>query len=165
MRKRDSGKSSDGCLPQLVVFTLDEHRYALHLAVVERIVRVVEVTPLPNAPDIVLGIVNIQGSVIPVVNVRRRFRLRDLEDDPAHRLILARTSRRAVALVVDTAEGVIETHRDDVTGAEKILPGLEYVEGVVKLPDGLLLIHDLDRFLSLEEEKELERILATRDQK
>ena len=165
MEKQDLKTSREDSSLRLVVFALDGQRYALHLAVVERIVRVVEMTPLPNAPDIVLGVVNIQGSIIPVVNVRRRFRLRDLEDDPAQRLILARTSRRSVALVVDSAEGVIEPHRDDVTGAEKILPGLEYVEGVVKLQDGLLLIHDLDRFLSLDEEKELERILAARDQK
>jgi len=165
MEKQDLKTSREDSSLRLVVFALDGQRYALHLAVVERIVRVVEMTPLPNAPDIVLGVVNIQGSIIPVVNVRRRFRLRDLKDDPAQRLILARTSRRSVALVVDSAEGVIEPHRDDVTGAEKILPGLEYVEGVVKLQDGLLLIHDLDRFLSLDEEKELERILAARDQK
>jgi chemotaxis signal transduction protein len=59
----------------LVVFTLDEQRYALHLDAVKRIVRAVEVTPLPKAPQIVLGVVNVQGKVIPVMNLRSRFSL------------------------------------------------------------------------------------------
>ena len=165
MENQDSGSPREDRYLQLVVFALDEQRYALHLAAVERILRLVEVVPLPKAPDIVLGVVNVHGTVVPVVNVRRRFRLPELAADPAHRLILTHTARRPVALVVDKAEGVIETDQDEVTGAEEILPRLEYVEGVVKLPDGLLLIHDLDGFLSLDEEKELDKILAARDQK
>ena len=59
----------------IVVFTLDEQRYALHLLAVERVVRAVEVTALPEAPEIVLGVVNVKGRIVPVINVRRRFRL------------------------------------------------------------------------------------------
>jgi len=77
---------------RLVVFTLDEQRYALRLSAVERIVRVVEVPPLPKAPEIVLGIVNVQGRVLPVVNIRRRFRLPEREAGLRDQLILALTS-------------------------------------------------------------------------
>ena len=59
----------------IVVFALDEQRYALHLLAVERVVRAVEVTALPEAPEIVLGVVNVKGRIVPVINVRRRFRL------------------------------------------------------------------------------------------
>jgi purine-binding chemotaxis protein CheW len=62
---------------QLVVFRLDERRYALPLAAVERVVRSVTVTPLPGAPAIVLGGINVHGRVLPVLNVRRRFRMPD----------------------------------------------------------------------------------------
>ncbi len=62
-------------LNQYVVFTLDEQRYVLHLSAVKRIIRVVEITPLPKAPDIVLDVVNVEGQIIPVVNIRKRFRL------------------------------------------------------------------------------------------
>jgi purine-binding chemotaxis protein CheW len=64
---------------QLVVFALDEQRYALRLTAVERIVRAVEVTPLPKAPQIVLGVIDAQGRIIPVVDVRQRFRLTERE--------------------------------------------------------------------------------------
>lgn len=141
---------------QLVVFALDEQRYALHLRVVERVVRVIEVTPLPNAPEIVIGVVNLQGRVIPALNIRKRFRLPDRGLNLSDQLIISKTSRRTVALVADSVSGVVERSANEVIGAGRILPGMEYVEGVAKLEDGMVFIHDLDRFLSLEEEDKLD---------
>jgi purine-binding chemotaxis protein CheW len=141
---------------QLVVFTLDEHRYALPLAVVERAVRMVEISPLPKAPGIVLGVVNLQGRIIPVLNVRERFRLPGREPGVNDQLLIARTLRRAVALAVDTVSAVIDLSSQETVAPPAIVPGLEYLAGVMKLEDGMLLIHDLDRFLSLDEEEALE---------
>ena len=146
---------------QLVLFALDEQRYALDLASVERAVRVVDVTPLPKAPSIVLGIVNVKGDVVPVYDLRRRFRLPEREIDLADQLMIATTSRQIVALVVDSVDGVIEVAEEELAAADKILPEIEYVQGVVKLPDGLVLIHDLDRFLSPEEERILDEALKS----
>jgi purine-binding chemotaxis protein CheW len=142
-----------------MVFSLDGQRYALALAAVEKVVRAVEVTRLPKAPDIVLGIVNVQGRVIPVINVRRRFRLPEREMALTDQIVIARTARRPVALVVDAVAGVLEYPEQEAVEARDILPDVEYVEGVVKLEDGLILIHDLDRFLSLEEEASLDQAL------
>ncbi len=140
---------------QLIVFTLDEQRYALHLSAVERVFRVVEITPLPKAPEIVLGVINIQGRMIPLLNIRRRFRLPERDMTPSDQLILASTGTQAVALVVDAVNAVVERSKEEVIAADSILPDLEYVKGVAKLEDGLILIHDLGQFLSLEEEKTL----------
>ena len=74
-------------------------------------------------------------------------------------LIIAHTSRRTVALVADAVSGVIERSEQEVIAAEKVLPGIEYVEGVVKLEDGMILIHDLNKFLSLEEEQALDNAM------
>ncbi|MDP2240847.1 MAG: chemotaxis protein CheW [Burkholderiales bacterium] len=144
---------------RLVVFSLDGQRYALALAAVERVVRAIEITPLPKAPDIVLGIVNVQGRVIPLINVRRRFRLPEREMALTDQIVIAHTARRPVALVVDAVAGVLEYPEREAVAAQDILPGAGYVEGVVKLKDGLILIHDLDRFLSLDEEASLDRAL------
>ena len=84
---------------QLVVFLLNEQRYALYLPVVERVVSAVEVTPLPKAPDIVLGVINMQGKVIPVVNIRRRFGLPERQIDLSDQFIIANTTKRPVVLV------------------------------------------------------------------
>lgn len=144
---------------RLVVFTLNDRRYGLPLSAVDRIVRVVDITFLPKAPDIVLGVVNVQGRVMPVIDVRRRFRLPEREVALTDQMVLARATRRPVALVVDSVTGVLEYSEQKAVGAQDVLPDLQYVEGVVKLDDGLILIHDLDTFLSLEEEAGLERAL------
>ncbi len=143
----------------LTVFILDDQRYALRLSAVERIVRAVEVTSLPKAPAIVLGVVNVQGQIVPVVNLRRRFRLPERDVDVNDQFIIARTPKRLVALPADAALGVVEVPGEKITTWDEIVPGLEYVEGVAKMEDGLILIHDLAAFLSLNEENALEEAL------
>ena len=145
---------------QLVVFSLDWQRYALRLSAVERVVRAVEVTPLPAAPEIVLGVINVEGSIVPVMNIRKRFRLPEKEMSLSDHLILARTARRPVFLLVDSVSGIIEVPAGEVIDASKILPRMEYLEGVLKLEDGMVLIHDLDRFLSLEEDRLLDEAIS-----
>lgn len=140
---------------QFTVFALDGQRYALRLAAVDRVVRAVEINPLPQAPEIVAGVVNVKGEIVPIINVRRRFRLPEREVALTDQLVIAHTARRPVGLLVDAVTDVIEYPEQDIAGAEGILSGLDYVEGVVKLQDGLVLIHDLDKFLSLEEEGSL----------
>lgn len=144
---------------RLVAFALDRQRYALPLAAVQGVTRAVEVTPLPKAPAIVLGVVNVRGQIIPVLNIRRRFRLPEREIDPSDQFILARAAKRTVALVVDMVVGVVARPAETVIAPEAILPGLEYVQGVMKLDDGLIMIHDLDTFLSLDEENTLDEAL------
>ena len=144
-----------------MVFRLDAQGYALYLSVVEKVVRAAEITPLPKAPEIVLGVVNWQGRVVPVVNMRARFGLTAREIDLADRFIFARTRKRVVALIADSVDGVISRSREDIISPEHIVPGTEYIDGVAKIEDGLLLIHDLDKFLSLEEEYGLDRALKS----
>lgn len=146
----------------LFVFTLDGQRYALPLPAVDRVVRMVAITPLPNAPDIVLGVINFQGRVIPVINMRRRFHLPEREIALTDQLVVAHTARRPVALAADAVLDIIACPAQSLIAAEEVLPNIEYVEGVVKLADGLILIHDLDKFLSLEEENFLAQALENR---
>ena len=142
-----------------VVFSLDSGRYALPLAAVERVVRAVEITRLPAAPPIVLGAINVQGHVLPVFNIRRRFGLPERNIDPADQFIIARGANRAVALVVDEAQGVLQSPAADTVSAASITTGLKHLQGVIRLPDGLVLIQDLDLFLSDAESRALDEAL------
>ena len=144
---------------QLVVFSLDDQRYGLPLWSVERAVRAVEITPLPKAPEIVLGVINVQGQLVPVVNLRRRFRLPERDILLSDQIIVAQTTNRLVALVVDSVLGVLTYSRREVVDADRIAPDVDYVEGIVKADDGMVLIHDLDKFLSLDEVEALARAL------
>jgi purine-binding chemotaxis protein CheW len=132
----------------------------LHLAQVERVVRAVDATPLPHAPPIVCGAIDLHGDIVPVLSMRKRLGFADRQISPDDQFVIARTSRQSVALVVDTTLGVIERRAEDIISACKILPRLEQIEGLVRLEDDLLLIHDLDRFLSLDEQRELDLALA-----
>ncbi|MDB5991454.1 MAG: chemotaxis protein CheW [Herbaspirillum sp.] len=143
----------------LVVFTLDHQRYALPLHAAQRVVRMVAITPLPNAPDSILGVVDFHGQVIPIINVRWRFGLPERAIALTDHLLIAHTARRSVALVVDIVLDVVANAEQKLIDTENILPRIAYVEGVVKLPDGLIFIHDLDTFLSLEEESVLDQAL------
>jgi purine-binding chemotaxis protein CheW len=146
---------------QLVVFTLDNNQYAVQLSAVERAVRLVEITPLPKAPEIVLGAINMQGRIVPVLDMRKRFRLPGREPRLSDQLLIAATRRLTVALLVDEVCGTFEGSDQEAIDPEKIVPGMEYVTGVIKLPDGMLFIHNLDEFLSLDEEQSLQAALAT----
>ena len=94
---------------KLIVFALNQQRrYALRLLAVTRVVWAVEIVPLPNAPAIVLGMINVQGRVIPVVDVNKRFGLPPRELELTDQFIIAQTQRRAVALRVDGVTGLYE---------------------------------------------------------
>jgi purine-binding chemotaxis protein CheW len=147
-------------LNQLVAFILDEQQYALALTTVLRVVQMVEVTPLPKAPEVVLGVIDFHGSIIPVMSMRKRFGTAETEAGLSDQLIVVNAAKRSVALVVNSVTGVVERATEDVTEAEKIIPGVQYVDGMTRLDDGILFIHDLDRFLSKKEERELDGLLA-----
>jgi purine-binding chemotaxis protein CheW len=147
-------------LNQLVTFTISRQAYALRLASVRRVLRMVEISALPKAPDIVLGVVSLHGTVVPVLSMRRRVGLPEVEANLTDQLIVADTASRSVALVVDAVTGVIERTTEEITEAERVVPGAEYVEGIAKLEEGLLFIHDLDLFLSQPEESQLHEALA-----
>ena len=140
---------------QLVVFTLDSLRFALPLSAVERAIHIIEIIPLPKAPDIVIGVINRHGQIIPVVNIRKRFNLPEKEVNLNDRIVIAHSKKRLLGILVDNVAGVFEFPEHKIITADKIVSGIEYVEGVAKLEDGIILIHDIDKFLSLEEEKAL----------
>ncbi|MEX0804170.1 MAG: chemotaxis protein CheW [Candidatus Binatia bacterium] len=148
---------------QVVVFELDERRYGLRLSAVDRILRAVDVTPLLEAPEVVWGIIDVQGQIVPVLSLRERFGLPERPIGVSDQFVLARTRQRTVALVVDGVRGVFERAVAEVIGSDKILPDLKQIEGVIRLDDGMVLIHDLDRFLSLDEERAVAQAISNRE--
>jgi len=144
---------------QLVIFVIEGERYALSLPAVERVLLMVAVSPLPQAPAVALGVINLHGQVIPVLDIRRRFGLPPRDYGLTAHLLVARTSRRTLALPVDEVLGVREIAADAVIPPDAVLPGIGHVAGIVALADGLLFIHDLDAFLSLDEERQLTEAL------
>ncbi|MFH1743140.1 MAG: chemotaxis protein CheW [bacterium] len=154
-----SKASVDGTV-HVLVYRIDEQGYGLFLSDLERATRAVAITPIVDAPENIMGIINLQGRVVPVLNMRKKLGLSEREVEPSDHFIIARTGWRTVALAVDSVEGVVELLKADVVQSEEIAPGLESVRGVVKIHDDLILIYDLDRFLFCEELEELDAALG-----
>ena len=148
---------------QILVFTLDELSFALQLPTVVRVIHAVEVRRLPKAPEIISGIINVQGQIIPVIDIRRRFRLTEKEIELDDRMIIADTGKRKVALFVDTVAGIKDLATRQFVNYKEALPFADYNKGVAKVDDELILIYDLEQFLSLDEEKQLEHVLKTKN--
>ena len=148
---------------QIVVFTLDELLYALPLPAVVRVIHAVEIKHLPKAPEIISGIINVKGRIIPVVDIRKRFGLEEREIETDNRLIIADTGKRQVAILVDTVTGIKDLTPGQQEQAKETLPFAEHLRGVAKIDNELILIYDLEKFLSLDEEKKLEKALKTKN--
>jgi len=116
-------------------------------------------TQIPQAPEIVLGILDLQGHVIPVINLRKRFCLPEKAIGCDDQFVIARTGRLTMALPVDGTEGVIEQGREALLPPEGIVAGTRYLAGVTRTADGLVLIHDLDTLLFPSEEQQISAAL------
>lgn len=148
---------------QWVVFRLDAARYALPLATVDRVVWAAQFTPLPLAPSIVLGAIDVEGHILPVFNARRRFRLPERPMEPADQFLIARTAHRTVVLLIDAALGVIEQPALAMIEAARLSPDLAHIRGVIRLQTGLVLIQDLEQFLSPQEAIELDQAMRGKE--
>lgn len=146
---------------ELLMFEMGGQRYALYSAQVKEILRAMTTVPLPKAPAIVEGIVDIRGTLVPVLDMRTRFRLPAKPAAPTDHLIVACANERLVALRADRALELVRLDADDVGNGESIVHGADYVAGVAQLPDGLVLIHDLPTFLSQAEAAALDEALST----
>jgi purine-binding chemotaxis protein CheW len=145
---------------KIVLFSLEEPRYALYLSEVVKVERAVEITLLPKSPQVVSGVINFHGEIIPVIDIRKLFRLPQRDIHLEDQFIIARTSLRLVVLVVDSVNGVYDIEHHQAIGAGKSFPFTEYLSGLATIDHGIVLITDLEKFLSLDEEQVLERALS-----
>lgn len=147
---------------QVVVFTLAGKALALDILKVQEIIRLVEITPVPKMPSFALGVINLRGRVVPIINIREKLNLPD--DSPTARtcIILIRSEDKLLGFLADDVAEVMTLPRDSV---EKPESGPDWIRsdlflGVGKLAGGLLVIIDSDRLLSPKEEKLLQKARA-----
>ncbi|MEJ0084761.1 MAG: chemotaxis protein CheW [Pseudomonadota bacterium] len=150
---------------QWVLFALDSGRYALPLPSIERIVRAAEYTPLPLAPAAVLGAIDVAGNILPVFNLRNRFQLPERPLALTDQFIIARTARRRVVLAIDAALGVLDEPALGGIDSARLAPGMPHLRGVLSLPDGLVLIQDLERFLNPDETTALDTAISDEEKR
>jgi purine-binding chemotaxis protein CheW len=147
---------------QIVTFGLDQRLYALPLNCVVRVIHAVYISSLPKAPAIICGIINVKGQIIPVVDIRIRFGLVSREIECDDQLIIANTGKRTIALVVDEVNEIIEVNANQYVNTTDGMPFAGYIGGIAKIQDEMVLIYDLEQFLNIDEENELEMALTNK---
>lgn len=144
---------------QICCFTIAGEQYAIDIMKIREIIRPLKITPLPKAPDFIEGIVNLRGTVIPVIEMRKRFGL-DVERDFEPRMIIVKVEDTAIGVTVDHVSDVIRIPVSDIQPPPKMIKGIEseYVEGVVKYSGDLIILLNIDRILSTEEKITLKEL-------
>ena len=154
-------KKQDVDLLQMVTFKIGEEEFGVDILRVQEIIRIMEITRVPKAPHFVEGVINLRGRVIPIIDLRRRFGLTAREHDKDTRIIVIEINKMIVGFVVDAVHEVLRIPADTVEPPPPAVMGgvdSEYIKGVGKLDDRLLILLDLDRLLSQEEQMELEQV-------
>ena len=154
-----NGRDPGGRLA-VVLFAIGGASCAVPLEATERALHMVAVSPLPGAPPILAGVINLHGSVVPVVDLRRRLGSAVPAYGLGAHLLLVTSARRRLALSTDQVLGVRTIPAESVVPSGLVATGLGAVAGIAALPDGLLFIHDLEAVLSSEDEERLDRALA-----
>lgn len=142
---------------QLVVFELGAELYGVEIARVHEIIRLQTVTRVPRAPAFVEGVINLRGKVIPVVDLRRRFGLPTAEHTRSTRIVVVEIGDQVVGIVVDGVSEVLRVNTATVEPPSPVVAGIdsEYLHGIAKLPERLVILLDLDRILARDERSAL----------
>jgi purine-binding chemotaxis protein CheW len=136
-------------LLQLVSFHIDGEEFGLDILRVQEIIRIQELTRVPNSPDFVDGVINLRGKVIPVIALRKRFGLEQLAHDKQTRIVVMEAGGTVVGFIVDSVSEVLRIPADTVEPPPRLgKVEREYVSGVGKLDNRLLILLDVDRLMS-----------------
>jgi len=142
----------DFFMDKLVVFTLDNQQYGMNSYYIKRIIRAVEVTPLPYFPSYFLGIINIHGEAVPVINIRHWLGLPSLPIDICHYFIISSLGEYVVTFVIDNILDVINYDPADIAMQDKEKQ-TEICHQILKMPDGFIVLLNPDRLLREEDKK------------
>ncbi len=145
---------------QLVVFVMENEEFACSINNVREVLKMIRVTPLPRSLDFVEGVINMRGDVIPVIDLRKRFGLPEAERNDENRIIIVEVEERMVGLIVDSVREVLSLPDQQIQEAPNQVAGgkTDLITGVGKIDDRMLIILDLDRILTSEEQMALDDI-------
>lgn len=142
---------------QCVTFTLEDEIYGINVMQVQEVLREIEVAPLPGAPHYVIGIINLRGNVVSVVDARIRFGLPARDSTDLTRIIVIEVQQHIIGILVDSVTEVVDINRSEVETAPNVGTDetSKYINGVVTRGEKLLILVDLDKLLSTEEWSEV----------
>lgn len=146
-------QQQDNPVMRWVTFRLDKEKYCVNVMQVQEVLRITEIAPVPGAPSFVLGIINLRGNVVTVVDTRRRFGLSPKDNDDASRIVIIEVNSNVIGMLVDSVADVVDLRKSDIETAPNVGTdeSSKYIQGVASREGELLIVIDLNKFLSEEE--------------
>jgi len=138
---------------QCVTFRLDFEIYGINVMSVQEVLRITDIAPVPGAPNYVIGIINLRGNVVTVIDTRMRFGLPTKEMDDSTRIVIIEAENQTVGIVVDSVSEVVDIYANEIETAPNVGNDetARYIEGVVSRNEELLILVDLNKLLNDEE--------------
>lgn len=143
---------------QCVTFTLEDETYGINVMQVQEVLREIEVAPVPGAPHYVMGIINLRGNVVSVIDARIRFGLPPKDSTDFTRIIVIEVQQHIIGILVDSVAEVVDIKRSEIETAPNVGTDetSKYIDGVVSRGEKLLILVDLNKLLSTEEWSEVD---------
>jgi purine-binding chemotaxis protein CheW len=151
-------------IKQLVSFRIGDEEFGVDILMVQEIIRFTTITPIPNAPRFILGMINLRGKIIPVIDLRQRLKIRGHRpgaNDRKTRILIVEIYNHVTGFIVDSVSEVMKVPVSDIEPTPHLVTSsieAEYVKGVIKLPNRLIILLDFRQVLKTQEEKELQTI-------
>ncbi|MDX9702940.1 MAG: chemotaxis protein CheW [Candidatus Auribacterota bacterium] len=145
---------------QLVTFRLGKEEYGVNIEQVREIIRIVEIIHVPKAPAFVEGLINLRGTVVSVIDLRKRFDIVPSGEKEAERIIVVEVQNRTIGVIVDSVLEVLRLSSSNIDDVPPTVSGVDtkFLFGVGKIGERLMMLLDLDKVLSTEELKGLENL-------
>ncbi|PYE32731.1 purine-binding chemotaxis protein CheW [Idiomarina fontislapidosi] len=158
--KQQAEADSNDEVLQWVTFQLEQETYGINVMQVQEVLRYSEIAPVPGAPDYVLGIINLRGNVVTVIDTRLRFGLPENEITDNTRIVIIESDKQVIGILVDSVAEVVYLKKSDIDSAPNV--GTEesarFIQGVSNRDGELLILVDLDKMLTDEEWDEISRL-------
>lgn len=143
---------------KVVVFKIDDEEFASDIMQVERILSYVEPNKIPDSPSYIKGVINYEDSILPIMDVKKRFNLNatKIKDDP--KIIVVKYGERKIGLIVDMVSEVINIDEKILENAPDMVKGIKntYLKGMIKLDDRIIILIDTEKILSKDDFEQLE---------
>ena len=145
---------------QFVTFGVEDEEYGVDVLKVQEIIRYQKPTKVPNAPDIVKGVINFRGEVIPIIDLRKKFDLELREYDDFTVIIILEVKDKTVGIIVDHVSDILSFSKEDIQDTLEFSSDIktEFIRGMAKLDDRLIMLLELEKLLSFEEFKGLNHL-------
>lgn len=150
----------EGRILQLVTFKLESEEFGVDILKVQEINRMLNITKIPNAPPFVEGVINLRGKIIPIVDLRKRLGFNSKDYDKSTRIIVVELEGIILGFIVDSVSEVLRISESTVEPPPSIIGGIEsdYIEGVGKLDNRLLILLELSKVFAFRDRKDMENI-------